>query len=181
MTRTSTRISARPPTRLERLFFEEPKQFGLQARRHLADFVQEHGAAVGGFEQPALLLAGVGERAPFVAKQFAFEQLLGKRGHRDVDKWPTGAVAVVMDGLGRQVLPVPVSPVRSTVDAGLPATRASSVLLACIAGDDPMMASNAYSRPWLDRSARTSRRNWLVSSAFSTSITTSSRLKGLLT
>src|SRR5437762_824213 len=77
--------------------------------------------------------------------------------------------------LAARSLPVPVSPVRRTVDAGLVATRARSALIDCIVGEPPMMASKAHSRPWLVRRARTSRRRWLVSSAFSTSNTTSSR------
>ena len=32
---------------LERLLLEEPQQLGLQRRHHLADFVEEHRAAVG--------------------------------------------------------------------------------------------------------------------------------------
>jgi two-component system response regulator PilR (NtrC family) len=54
-----------------------------------------------------------------------------------------------------------------------------SALMSSIAGDVPTMASKPYSRPALDRSVRTSRRSRLVSSAFSTKRSTSSRLNGL--
>ena len=50
-----------------------------------------------------------------------------------------------------------------------------------VRGDCPMIASKPYSAPCVIRSALTSRRSSMVSSAFSTSITTSSRLNGLLT
>jgi hypothetical protein len=56
ITRTSTRTSAAPPTRLNALLFQEPQQLGLKGRHHLADLVEEHGAAVGRFEQAQLLL-----------------------------------------------------------------------------------------------------------------------------
>jgi hypothetical protein len=39
----------------------------------------ETGAAVGRFQQAALLLARVGERAALVTEQLAFQQLLGQR------------------------------------------------------------------------------------------------------
>ena len=55
ITRTSTRMSADAADALERLLLEEPQQLRLQRRHHLADFVEEHRAAVGRFEQPALL------------------------------------------------------------------------------------------------------------------------------
>ena len=59
---------------LERLFLEEAEELGLERRYHLADFVEEDRAAVGLLEQPALLLARVGERAALVAEQLALEQ-----------------------------------------------------------------------------------------------------------
>src|SRR5438067_12736656 len=36
---------------LEGLLLEKPEELGLEARRHLADFVEKHRAAVGGLEQ----------------------------------------------------------------------------------------------------------------------------------
>ena len=64
---------------LEGLLLEEAEELGLEARRHLPDFVEEDGAAVGGFEQAPFLLPCVGEGAALVAEQLAFEQLLGER------------------------------------------------------------------------------------------------------
>ncbi len=84
-THVDTDIS-QPTDPLERLLFQKPQQLGLQRRRHLPDFVEEDRAAVGRFEQPALLLAGVGEGAALVPEQLAFEQLLRERRAGDVDE-----------------------------------------------------------------------------------------------
>ena len=65
------------------------------------------------------------------------------------------------------------------MDAGLPATRPSNVLTAVIAADCPMIVSKLYAFACVLRSARTSLRRRLVSSAFSTHSTTSSRSNGL--
>ena len=54
---------------LERLLFEEAQQLGLQQRDDLANLVEEHRAAVGGFNQSAFLAIGAGERAAFVTEQ----------------------------------------------------------------------------------------------------------------
>ena len=74
-TRTSTRMSADAADAPEGLLLEEPQQLGLQRRRHLADLVEKHRAAVGLLEQAALLLPRVGERAALVAEQLALEQV----------------------------------------------------------------------------------------------------------
>ena len=90
-TRTSTRMSARPPTRLNVFSSRKRSSLACSAGRHLADLVEEDGAAVGGLEQAALLLPRVGERAPLVAEQLALEQLLGQRRAGDVDERPRAA------------------------------------------------------------------------------------------
>ena len=73
---------------LEALLFEEAQQLGLQRRHHLADLVEEHRAAVGALEQPALLHPRIGERAALVAEQLALEQLLRQRRAGDVHEGP---------------------------------------------------------------------------------------------
>ena len=148
---------------------------------HLADLVEEHGAAVGRLEQPALLLPRVGERAAFVPEQLALEQLLGKRRTGDVDERSCRPVAVVVNRLGGEVLAgAGLARQQHRGGAARRDTRQQRLDLLHDRrfADD---ASKPYSRLWLVRSARTSRRNWLVSSAFSTSSATSSRLNGLLT
>ena len=148
MTRTSTRMSARPPTRLNVFSSRNRRSLACRPARHLANLVEEHGAAVGGLEQAALLLPRIGERAALVTEQLALEQLLGQRGHRDVDERPLSPDRCCNGWpWPRGPCPVPVSPVSRTVDAGLAATLARSALIDCIAGEPPMMASKAYSRP----------------------------------
>ena len=104
ITRTSTWMSPDAADAPKRLLFEHAQQLRLQRRRHLADFVEEHGALVGLLEQAALLLARVGERAALVAEQLRFEQRLGQRRARDVQERPRRAAAQVMNDLGDQVL-----------------------------------------------------------------------------
>ena len=77
----------------------------MQSRRNLPNLVEEHSAAIGGLEQTALLLARIGEGAALVAEQLALQQLLRQRRRRDVDERLRRALAVVMDGLGGEVLP----------------------------------------------------------------------------
>ena len=70
--------------------------------------------------------------------------------------------------LAARSLPVPLSPVSRTVDAGLAATLRSRSRSAPIAADSPTMRSSAKGCAWLARSMRTSRRSRVVSSARST-------------
>ena len=58
---------------------QHPQQLGLQGQRHVADFVQKQGPAIGRVEQPFPVLVGAGEGPLAVAEQFAFQQLLGQR------------------------------------------------------------------------------------------------------
>ena len=56
------------------LLLQKLQQLDLKRRFHVADFVQEQGAAVGRFDQADLALPGVGESALLVAEEFGFEQ-----------------------------------------------------------------------------------------------------------
>ena len=80
---------------------------------------------------------------------------------------------------GARSLPVPLSPVSNTVDAGLDATFRSSAFTSPRTRLCPTIRSTLYGCAWLARSAFTSRRNRVVSSAFSTSTAISSTLNGL--
>ena len=82
--------------------------------------------------------------------------------------------------LAARSLPVPLSPVSRTVDAGLAATLRSRSRSAPIAADSPTRRSSAKGCAWLARSMRTSRRSRVVSRARSTIAEMSSRLNGLL-
>src|SRR5204862_4160520 len=94
----------KPSHALERLLLQKSQQLGLQSGSDLANLVEEHGAAVGGLEQAALLLPCIRERTSFVTEEFAFEELLRQRRTGDVDEGACRAIAVVVNGLGRQVL-----------------------------------------------------------------------------
>src|SRR3546814_20084766 len=52
-----------------------PQQPGLQRRRHVADLVEEQGAAVVLLETAHVPLGRAGERAGLLAETFAFQQL----------------------------------------------------------------------------------------------------------
>ena len=59
---------------LEGLLLEDAQQFDLRVRRQVADFVEEQSALVRLLEASDATLVRPGERAPFVAEQFAFQQ-----------------------------------------------------------------------------------------------------------
>ncbi|MPM62402.1 hypothetical protein SDC9_109273 [bioreactor metagenome] len=56
---------------------QHPQQTRLQVKRHVADFVEEQRAALGLLEAATALRLRAGERAAFMAEQFAFQQILG--------------------------------------------------------------------------------------------------------
>ena len=88
MTRTSTRMSADPPTRLKLFSSRNRSSLACSAGGHLADLVEEHGSAVGHFEQTLLLHSRVREGTSLVAEQLAFQELLGERGAGDRHEGP---------------------------------------------------------------------------------------------
>ena len=107
-----------PPTRSNSPLLQHAQELGLHGRRQLADLVEEERAAVGQLEAPGLLAVGAGEGAALVAEQLALEQRLGQRRAVERDEGAVGARAGVMDRRGRATsLPVPLSPVMSTVVA----------------------------------------------------------------
>ena len=65
---------------------QHAQQARLQRQRHVADLVEEQRAAVGLFETADVALLRAGERAGFVAEQFAFEQFGGNRGGVERDE-----------------------------------------------------------------------------------------------
>lgn len=58
----------------ERMAFEDAEKFGLDREAHFADFVEEEGALIGGFELADLSSCGTGEGAFFVTEEFAFKE-----------------------------------------------------------------------------------------------------------
>jgi hypothetical protein len=77
---------------------QHAQQSCLQARRHVADLVQEQGAAVGLFEAALALMGGAGERPLFMTEELGFEQLAGNGGDVDCDERLVGARTVIMQG-----------------------------------------------------------------------------------
>ncbi len=69
----------------ERAVFEKAQQLGLERLAHVGDFVEENRAAVGFLDAAGLLFERAGERALFVAEQFAFEQRFRNRGAVDAN------------------------------------------------------------------------------------------------
>ncbi len=84
--------------------FQEPQQQALHAQRHLADFVEEDGAAVGHLELARLVAIGAGEAALDVAEQLRLEQRFGQAGAVDGDDGARGARAALVDGVGDELL-----------------------------------------------------------------------------
>ena len=84
--------------------FEEAEQFGLEGAAHVADFVQEDGAAVGFFDAAEFLADGAGEGAFFVAEEFAFQEVLGDGGAIDADVIVLAAAAQAVERAGDQFL-----------------------------------------------------------------------------
>ena len=74
------------------------------ARRHVADFVEKNRAVVALLEFADALHGRAGERASFVAEQFAFQQLFGNGGAVDREERLLAAVAVMVNGAGDEFL-----------------------------------------------------------------------------
>src|SRR5208282_347605 len=72
--------------------------------RHVADFIEENCSFVALLEFADALQGRAGERAAFVAKEFAFKQLFGNRGAIDRKKRLLTAVAVMINRAGNQFL-----------------------------------------------------------------------------
>ena len=100
----------------EAAVLEEAQQLGLERPAHVADFVQEDGAAVGFLDAAGFLLQGAGEGAFFVAEQLAFQQRFGDGGAVDADVAGSAARWLrLWSAPATSSLPVPLSPRISTV------------------------------------------------------------------
>ena len=89
---------------LELVLLQHAQDLRLRARAHVADFVEEQRAAVGLLEAADALLVGARERALLVTEQFGLEQVLLQRRAVDLDERAVGAVRVVVDRAGDQLL-----------------------------------------------------------------------------
>ena len=126
ITRASILTRAVRAYRADDPVLQHAQQLGLKLQRHLADLVEEDGAAVGRAEQSVARPGGAGESAALVAEHFRLQQFV--RNRRAVDRHE-GALAPCRQAVDRRCattsLPVPLSPVISTV-ASVAATRSTS-------------------------------------------------------
>ena len=89
---------------LERLLLQQPQHLGLQGQRHVADLVEEQGAAVALLELADAAAVGAGEGALLVAEQLALQQVLRDGGAVERQERRLGAGAVLVDGARDQLL-----------------------------------------------------------------------------
>ena len=104
MTRTSTWIGCVAADALEGAALQHAENFRLRGRRHVADFIQENRAVVALLEFADALDRRAGERAFFVAEQFAFQKLFGNRGAVHREERLFAAVAVMINRAGDEFL-----------------------------------------------------------------------------
>ena len=90
--------------RLEPLLFQRAQNLGLGTQAHIAHFIEEKCAAVGLLELADLALMSGGEAAFHVAKQLAFNQIVGDGGAIHFDKRPFRPQAQPMQRVGYQFL-----------------------------------------------------------------------------
>ena len=102
--RTLVCTASAPPTGRIVIVLQHAQQFHLQPHRHVADFVQQQGAAVGGLEQAFLGARGAREGAAFVTEEFGLQQVLGHRAAIDGDERLVAARAGFVNGAGQQFL-----------------------------------------------------------------------------
>src|SRR3546814_4923393 len=76
---------------------DRAQQLGLQADIHLADFVEQQGAAVGLLELADAARHRAGKGTLLVAEQFGFQQGIGDRRAVDRDEGALGARRLAMD------------------------------------------------------------------------------------
>ena len=76
-TRTSTEVSTLLPRRRSLWSSSTRSSLACVPDRHLADFVEQQGAAFGQFEAAGAAFERAGERAFFVAEDFALDQRFG--------------------------------------------------------------------------------------------------------
>jgi hypothetical protein len=89
---------------LEGTFLKDAQELGLKVGREFTDFVEENGAAFGHFETTGLAGDGTGEGAAFVAEQLGLKKVFGQGGAVDDDKGLVFALAVLVNGLGDELL-----------------------------------------------------------------------------
>jgi len=101
-------FAPRSPQRRHFAFGQHAQQAGLQVQRHVADFVEEQGAAIGLLQQPLHTFARrTGKRPGDITEQFALDQALGNGGTVQGDERPVTALALLMQLAGENFLAGP--------------------------------------------------------------------------
>ncbi len=93
-TRTSSGNGSAAAEALDFAFLQHAQQLGLQAERHLGDFVEQQRAALRLLELAGVRGVRAGEGAALVAEQHGFEHVLGDRRAVDGDEGSVGARGV---------------------------------------------------------------------------------------
>ncbi len=83
---------------------QHAQQAGLGVGRHVADLIEEQGAAVGLLEAAAALIGRTGEGTFLVTEQLGFHQVLGNRRHVQRNERRCRAWAVAVQRMGHQLL-----------------------------------------------------------------------------
>ena len=83
---------------------EDPQQPGLQVKRHVADFVEKQGAAIGLLKAAAAHGLCTGKGAALMAKQLGLQQILGYSRGVDGHKGPVRARRVLVQCARHQLL-----------------------------------------------------------------------------
>ena len=76
---------------VEFFLLQDAQQLGLQVHGHLANFVQEDGAAVGLFKQTFVLFQSASKSALLVTEQHVFDQVLWHGRAVEGHEWGLGA------------------------------------------------------------------------------------------
>jgi hypothetical protein len=103
-TRTSSEIGVQPAHALQHALLQDAQHLGLGLEGHVADLVEEDGAALGRLEAAHPARVGPGEGALLVAEQLALHQLAGDGGAVHGDEGPALSRAAVMERLRHQLL-----------------------------------------------------------------------------
>ena len=83
---------------------EDPQQPGLQLGRHVADLVEKKCAAVGLFETPGPTRLRAGESPFLMPEQLGLQKIMRDGGHVQRDERTVGPRAVLVQGIGHQLL-----------------------------------------------------------------------------
>ncbi|MNX19999.1 hypothetical protein D3C86_499330 [compost metagenome] len=83
---------------------QHPQQPGLDVEGHVAYFVEKQGAAVGLLETAVADVVGAGEGPLLMAEQLGFDEILRDGRHVEGDEILVGARAVLVQGMGDQLL-----------------------------------------------------------------------------